>query len=205
MQGYGTPQWQVVLDFWFADGLAHHWPADAVAQRWFNGGAAFDDDIEREFGALVDAALMQELVEWEERPEGRLALVLVLDQFTRNIHRGSAQAFAGDHRALTLVMEGLARGMDLQLPPLGRAFFYMPLMHAEDADIQAISVARFAALEPEVPATVAEHYAVFSHFARDHAEVIAKFGRFPHRNEAFGRETSTAEQAYLETANRYGQ
>jgi uncharacterized protein (DUF924 family) len=199
-----TP-WQPVLDFWFDDGLQQGWPTRNLSGLWFRADAALDREIDARFGHLVEAALFSELVEWEARPDSRLALLLLLDQFTRNIYRGSAEAFAGDHRAVTLVLEGLARGMDRELPWIGRVFFLMPLMHAEDEDLQHRAVAEYEALQAAAPASLAEKIAGNVAFAREHRDIVLRFGRFPHRNQALGRDSSAEERAFLEHGPRYGQ
>ncbi len=205
MQFALAPMWQPVLDFWFEDGLTHGWPSRNLGELWFGGSRGLDHEVRARFEVLVEAALWSELVDWEAKPLSRLALVILLDQFTRNIYRGSAQAFAGDHRACTLVMEGIARGMDRKLPWVGRVFFYMPLMHAEDLALQDECLRCFEALHGEAPAEIAEKVAGNLDFARQHRELIEQFGRFPYRNEALGRESTEAEREYLEHGKRFGQ
>ena len=131
--------------------------------------------------------------------------MLLLDQFTRNMYRASADAFSGDHRAITLVMEGIARRMDLELPTIGRVFFYMPLMHAEDEDLQAEAVRQFERLHQAASGDAKAGVASNLEFALEHQQVIQRFGRFPHRNAVLGRDSTAEELAYLEDANRYGQ
>lgn len=200
-----TPPWQPVLDFWFDDGLERGWPSRQLNGLWFQASAAVDAGIREQFGALVELACENELVDWEARPLSRLALILLLDQFTRNIYRGTGEAFCGDHRAITLTLEGLARGMDRKLPWVGRVFFLMPLMHAEDEDLQQRSVEAFTALQAEAPAQLADAIATNLAFAREHQDIIRRFGRFPHRNAALGRDSTAAELAFLEHGPRYGQ
>lgn len=197
--------WRPVLEFWFGDSLESGWPQQPRNGLWFRADAAVDEHIRLQFGAMVEAALQQEWVDWEAKPLSRLALVILLDQFTRNIWRGKPQAFSGDHRAVTLVMEGLARGMDRQLPWIGRVFFYMPLMHAEDLDLQDECIAAFTQLHNEMPEALRDQVAGNIRFAEEHREVIQRFGRFPHRNAVLGRDTTEEEAAFLEHASRYGQ
>ncbi|WP_111656879.1 DUF924 family protein [Isoalcanivorax indicus] len=204
------PLWQPVLAFWFGEDMKSEdtksaWPAPFFEQRWFAGGAALDAEITEQFGGLVDAALCSELVDWESKPLSRLALILLLDQFARNVYRGTAQAFAGDHRAVTLVNEGLAIGMDKGLPWAGRVFFYMPLMHAEDLDLQQRGIDCFERARAEAPEAIREKLASNIRFAREHADIIERFGRFPYRNAVLGRESTAAELAFLEKGPRYGQ
>lgn len=197
--------WQDVLDFWFEDGIERGWPSANLGKIWFGGGDGLDAMIKERFGIFVEAALWSELVDWEARPLSRLALVIVLDQFTRNVHRGSSDAFAGDHRACTLVMEGIARGMDKKLPWVGRVFFYMPLMHAEDMELQDECVRCFEQLVAEAPEEFAEKVRGNLAFAQEHRDLIRQFGRFPHRNAALGRDSTKEETEYLAHGKRYGQ
>jgi uncharacterized protein (DUF924 family) len=169
-----------VLDFWFRELEPRH---------WFLGSAKLDAQMRRRFGAWVDAALQGRLDAWAATPRGRLALVLLLDQFTRNIHRGAAKAFAGDTNAQALVLEGLAAGMDKPLNLAERHFFYMPLVHAEDPELQALSLKKFAAFLREAQSTV--------NHQREHAATIDRFGRFPARNAVLGRASTPEEEAFL--------
>lgn len=200
-----TVAWQPILDFWFDDGLEAGWPTRNMKELWFGGSRGLDQEVRDRFEVFVEAALWSELVDWEAKPLSRLALVLVLDQFTRNIYRGTPQAFSGDHRACTLVMEGIARGMDKNLPWVGRVFFYMPLMHAEELSLQDECIRCFEELIAEAPADIAERLQGNLAFAREHRDVIEKFGRFPHRNKVMERDSTEQELDYLESAPRYGQ
>lgn len=197
--------WEGVLDFWFGEDRETSWPPRELEKRWFAGGRAMDAEIEDRFGHLVEAALRNDLVDWEARPVARLALVLVLDQFTRHVYRGTADAYAGDHRAQTLVLESLAMQLDRELFPAGRVFFYMPLMHAENPELQEESLACFQRLHDEMPTEVAGKVAENLKHARQHRNIIARFGRFPHRNRVLGRENTPEEEAYLKDAPSYGQ
>ena len=174
-----------VLSYWFA-------PGPERMARWFGGDAATDADCRRRFASTLDAAARGELDDWTTTPRGRLALIVVLDQFSRNVHRGTSRAFAQDARALALCLDGLARGDDRALAPEERAFFYLPLEHAEDAAMQARSVACFEALAAEAP-----EQSEFLPFAREHRDVIARFGRFPSRNATLGRRSTPDEEAFL--------
>jgi uncharacterized protein (DUF924 family) len=194
-----------VLEYWFGEDQASPWPAAAVSRRWFLDNAAQDADIAERFGERVEAALRRDLVEWERQPDTRLALIVLLDQFTRNMFRGERRAFDGDHRAATLTLEGLSTGMERHLPWAGQVFFCMPLMHAEDLELQERGVACFRTLQKRAPAALREHIGQSLRFAEEHRDVIARFGRFPHRNRALGRDSSAEELAYLEHGNRYGQ
>ena len=196
---------QDVLDFWLGDGLQHGWCSDKRDELWFGGGAALDGPIRERFGALVETAIDGGLADWEARIDTRLALVLLLDQFTRNVHRGQARAFAGDARAQRLSLQAHASGLDAELATVGLVFLAIPLMHAEDLDLQHECVRRFQRLldtcPPELEDTLARHL----HFAELHRDIVARFGRFPHRNAALGRTSTPAEEAFLKDGPRFGQ
>lgn len=197
--------WQPVLDYWFGDGLESGWPSGNPVPFWFQPGAGDDAEVAHRFTPLVEAALARGLLEWERQGLSRLALIVLLDQFTRQIHRGTAQAFAGDHRAATLAVEGLSRGMETGLPWCGRLFFYMPLMHTEDVDLQTLAVEQISRLADQAPASLQTPLTSSVKSAKQHREIILRFGRFPHRNRILDRESSADELAYLENAPRFGQ
>lgn len=178
-----------VLAFWFGAG-------DAVDPRWFNGGAAYDRDIAARFGVALDDALAGRLDDWAADTDGALAMLLLLDQFTRNIHRGTPRAFAGDAQALALARRLVDSGCDRRLPPLRRWFAYMPFEHAEDLAPQDEVVRLFEALLVDAGAHQAAIASALD-YARRHRDVIARFGRFPHRNEVLGRASTAAELAFL--------
>ncbi|OOG39125.1 hypothetical protein B0B52_15845 [Polaromonas sp. A23] len=185
-----------MLDFWFNE---------STVKRWFTGGVELDDEIRREFGTQVTLAQSGGLAEWEADPQSRLALVIVLDQFSRNIFRGKSKAFAGDERAQQLVTDALARGFDAELPWMGRVFLYMPLMHAESLALQEESVKRFTALEAAVPDDLRASAQSSLDYARQHRDIIARLGRFPYRNSALGRTNTALEFDFLKNGPRFGQ
>ncbi|WP_346836654.1 DUF924 family protein [Microbulbifer sp. SAOS-129_SWC] len=189
-----------ILKFWF--GSEHlDAPVDPVfRQRWFRGGPQFDQQIEKAFGDTVAAALAGELTDWRRSLAGELALVLLCDQFTRNLYRGTPRAFAGDALALETALAVLERGDDHQLGLNQRAFLGMPLEHDERPGIQARSVAYFdrlrrSFLDGHEGAAEAES---FYQYAVAHQRVIEEFGRYPHRNAALGRASTPDEQKWLE-------
>ena len=203
--GQGTIAWMTetntqpadVMRFWLGA-----YPFDAAAMQrvmaqWFQKNEAFDAALRARFAPTIAAARSGELDRWAETAHGRLALLIVLDQFTRNAFRGQPQAFAGDARALALAQEGIALGHDQALPPMARIFCYLPLEHAEDLACQAHSVALFTALAAAPGAQPAAFFEGTLDYARRHQEVIERFGRFPHRNAVLGRASSAQEQAYL--------
>ena len=178
-----------VLAHWFADGR------NTPRKAWFLRDEAFDAGIRGEFGALLVPARQGALDAWAETPSGALALLLVLDQFPRNLHRGTAEAFASDAHARAIAWQAaLVRRHDRDLTPTERVFLYLPFEHSEALADQDLSVALFEGLRdsaPHRPPGGSIDYAW-----RHHA-VIARFGRFPHRNAALGRPNTAAEAAYL--------
>ncbi|MDI1238854.1 MAG: DUF924 domain-containing protein [Polaromonas sp.] len=201
----GSASPDLVLDFWFGDGLTLGWPSQDMGKRWFTGGPQLDEDIRQTFGKLVEQALAGRLADWEAQPLSRLALVILLDQFPRNIFRGTEKAFAGDEQAQHLVSEALARRMDEALPWVGRVFLYMPLTHAESLALQEEGVRRFSALVAAVPEAHRASVQSSLDFAVKHRDIIARYGRFPHRNNALGRTSSALEFEFLKIGPRFGQ
>ena len=200
-----APASQAVLAFWFEDGLTQGWPSADLNPRWFGGGPALDAQITQAFGPLVHQAVQGGLTDWENPPLQRLALVLLLDQFTRNVFRGQAQAFSGDARARGLVRRTLQAGEDTALPLIGRVFLLMPLMHAEDLTLQDECVARFQALHDGAPPERQASLQGNLRAAIQHRDIVARFGRFPHRNAVLGRPNTPEETAFLQDGPRCGQ
>jgi uncharacterized protein (DUF924 family) len=178
-----------VLSFWF--GPLDQWgQADqAHVTRWWRKDPAFDAEVRARFGALHQAVLRGEHEDWLATPRGRLAYLLVLDQFSRNMFRDSPRAFAADERALEVALDGIAAGMDRAVGPQERGFFYMPLMHSERLDAQDRCVELMKDWTRE-PASGGDGSL---RFAEQHREIIRRFGRFPHRNLVL-RRTSTDEE-----------
>lgn len=195
-----------VLAFWFADAEAGPEALERRNKVWFRGGARFDRECSEGFTATLAAASRGELDRWLETPGGRLALILVLDQFSRNIYRGTADAYRQDDRALAACLEGIERSHDRKLSPIERTFFYLPLEHAEDTELQALSVQYFEMLVEEVPEALRAHFEANASYARRHREIVERFGRFPHRNVILGRDSTAEEVVYLaDDAPRFGQ
>lgn len=186
-----------VLDFWFGADAGEVATLAYGEALWFAGGEAIDATCRARFGALVEAARRGDCDAWADTARGRLALLVVLDQFGRNVHRGAAAAFAGDDRAQTLALDGLRLGHDRALARPRRVFCYMPLEHAEDLALQDRCVALFRALAGEAPELQRASYVDFLGYAQRHRDVVARFGRFPHRNAMLGRESTPAERDYL--------
>ena len=193
---------ETVLRFWFGGGdddgdrdLAR--VAKAQEKLWWGGDRDTDELIRRRFAPLHAKAARGALDDWQRTPHGRLALILVLDQFSRNLYRGTPAAFAQDPRARRLCAEGLATQVDRKLGLLERVFFYLPLEHAESREDQARSVAVYEALGEHAPVSLRGLLDDYTKFAKDHRDVIARFGRFPHRNAILGRESTAEEQNFL--------
>lgn len=199
------PQAQAVLEFWLRDGLQAGWPTESLGWLWFGGGAQLDQDIDARFGPLVRDAAAGGLADWESSALDRLALVVLLDQFTRNVFRGQAAAFAGDARAQALARDAFARGWDKLLPLAGCVFLTMPLTHAESLHLQDDAVRRMQALQVVAGAAHDKDLAGFVDFARKHRDIVAQFGRFPHRNAVLGRESTQQELEFLRNGPRFGQ
>ena len=168
-----------VLDFWFRE---------IDRQLWFAKSVEFDRTIEARFGALHRAAARCELWAWRETPTGRLAEILVLDQFSRNLFRDRPEAFAQDAQALSLAQEAVRAGAATAMPAPQRAFLYMPFMHSESPEVHEVAVTLFS--EPGL-----EHNLEFE---RRHKAIIDRFGRYPHRNAALGRTSTPEELEFLQ-------
>lgn len=186
-----------VLAFWFKEQALSAPQIDRRMDIWFGEDAAFDHEIQQEFADDVEKASEGKLDHWARKPEGRLALILLLDQFRRNIYRNSARAFEKDKVALKLCVEGAMEKKDQGLPPIQRAFFYMPLQHAESRKVQAKSVELFDKLAAAVSPTYQETFLTIAQFAELHRDIIDQFGRFPHRNKLLDRENTPEEEEYL--------
>lgn len=200
-----------LLDYWFGP---RPFTAPGLRERmrfWFGGDAAElvemrDRDLESRFGALAARALAGELAAWADSPRRRLALILLLDQLPRNVHRGTAEAFAGDAAAARLAAEGLTQAADAALDVVERIFFYMPLQHAESIELQEMSVAAFRRLQSEAPPVLTDVFDSTLDYAVLHHDIVRRFGRFPHRNAALGRQSTPEEQLWLEReGQRFGQ
>jgi len=196
-----NPEIQQILDFWFSDRELDSPQLDSRMDRWFGANDKLDEQIRREFGALIEQAATGQLDDWSNTARGRLALIILLDQFSRNAYRGTAQAFTHDRKALKLAIEGTMAGDHKNLKAVERMFFFMPLQHAESLKIQEKSVSVFKALAKTVPGTLHETFLMAAEFAELHRDIVAEFGRFPHRNAVLGRPNSSAETAYLSGEN----
>lgn len=191
------PQANEVLDYWFGPRDGAEW--GKMRKLWFTGGKQADDEIRERFAGLHARAVAGELDDWQTSAEGSLALVIVLDQFSRNLHRGTKDAFAADAKGLALAKKAIDAGFDRAVLPVQRWFFYLPFEHTEDLAEQRRAVELFGALPDDEAKTVGLDY------AKQHADVIERFGRFPHRNEMLGRESTPEEAKWLaEGGVRFG-
>ncbi|MBO1924845.1 DUF924 family protein [Thiomicrorhabdus sp. 6S3-12] len=173
-----------ILQFWYTPPISEH---------WFNSTSEIDMEIRRRFESLWQQAADNELDHWKQSAEGCLALCIVLDQFPLNMFRGEAKSFSTEQQAVAVCKHAVAKGFDLELPLERRAFLYMPLMHSENLEDQNESVRLFekSALEDN------------ARFARHHREIVRKFGRFPHRNKALGRQNTQTEIDYLNSPEAF--
>jgi uncharacterized protein (DUF924 family) len=189
-----------------ADAILHFWfgsdPDDGIVAKensalWWSKNAATDSQILQRFESSVKRAAAGELSDWQSTPRGRLALILLTDQFPRNIYRDSPSAFAQDSKALACSLDGIEQGMDLTLRPIERVFFYLPLEHSESLEHQEQSVKYFGQLVANVGPEQKQTFQEYLDFALRHRDIIAHFGRFPHRNKILGRESTAEEVAFL--------
>jgi len=177
-----------ILQFWFSD---------RARELWFDKDKAFDDEIRARFGSMVHEAQMGGLDSWRASPEGALGLLLLIDQFARNIYRGQAKAYLGDARAREIAAEAIARGFDQRYPFPDRVFFYLPFEHCETLANQD----RYLELMQGCLREFGEVAVDYLEASRRHREIIHRFGRFPHRNTALGRETTEEEAEFLKGPN----
>ena len=193
-----------ILAFWFGAGPMDEPPGPDRMGLWFQGGEEADREIRERFAEDVERARRGELNEWAETARGRLALIVLLDQFSRNLYRGSGEAFAKDAAALKLTLEGLESGQDKQLSCVEQLFFVLPLEHSEDLAMQDRMLAYMDALAKNAPEALKPMAEGARDFAQQHRSVIKRFGRFPTRNQALGRASRPEEEAHVREAKAAG-
>ena len=193
----GQPAWQPVLDYWFGDAQNDVNCANEKSALWWGKATEVDTEIGLRFEPILQLLINGGNRYWLQFPESRLAAIIALDQFSRNIYRDSPTAFSADQLALNWCLSGIEAGLDKQLRPIERVFFYLPMEHAEDLSTQHRCLWHFQQLMEVVPANHRETFSSFLAFAESHAAVIEKFGRFPHRNAILGRESTPEELEYL--------
>ncbi len=186
-----------ILSFWFRERTLSAPQIDARMDVWFGDDPDFDAEILSDYAHDVERASNGELDHWAQTPSGRLALILLLDQFRRNIFRGTPEAFSKDKVALKLCIEGAMGNLDSGLAPIYRVFFYMPLQHAESRKVQEKSVGLFSKIANAVSPTYKETFETIAQFAELHADIVMQFGRFPDRNKMLGRDNTAEEEEYL--------
>ena len=186
-----------ILSFWFKEQELTGPQIDRRMDIWFGEDRVFDHEIEKDFSDEIEKASAGKLDHWADEPHGRLALILLIDQFRRNIYRGTLKAFSHDKVALKLCVEGAMEKKDKGLTPIQRVFYYMPLQHAESRKVQAKSVKLYERLAESVSPTLQETFLTVAQFAELHKDIIDQFGRFPHRNSLLGRENTPEEDEYL--------
>jgi uncharacterized protein (DUF924 family) len=186
-----------ILQFWFAGAASD--PARTAARNefWFTPSSTTDALIRERFAPAVDSAARGELAAWEDAPHSALALVLLLDQYPRNIWRGSARAFAHDPQALKTAQRAVASGYLRQLTPVEQAFLILPYQHAESIENQRDSVRLSDEITQAAPPAWRSLMEYYAKYAKQHLELVERFGRFPHRNRVLGRESTAEEIAYL--------
>lgn len=186
-----------VLQFWFKEHELSAPQIDGRMDVWFGEDPVFDEEIVRTFAEDVETASNGELDHWATDARGRLALIILLDQFRRNIYRGQPEAFEMDRAALKLCVEGAMEKKDKGLSPIERVFFYMPLQHAESKKVQEKSCEIYNRLADAVSPTFRETFETIAQFAELHADIVMQFDRFPHRNRILNRPNTPAEDEYL--------
>ena len=192
-----TAPWQPLLEWWFGHSESSKEVAAAKGGLWFGKHDSQDLEAQTRFGDWVEQALAGGLTDWAQRPEGWLALVLLLDQLPRMIFRETPKSFSGDLRAQALVAQGIAADFDRQLKPIQRVFIYLVFEHCENLAVQNEAVSRFIELVAEQPEAERAVFADNLDYAERHQKVIARFGRFPHRNAVLGRESTAEELVFL--------
>lgn len=183
---------RMVVDFWFSE---------RARSLWFEKDREFDAEIAARFDAAVHAAQMGGMEEWLATPDGTLAVLILLDQMARNIHRGEAKAFLGDRRAVAIARDAIGRGDDRRFPFPKRRFFYLPFEHSEAMADQYLSIRCFTALVEDCAPEHRKEAEEQLDYAHRHRVIIERFGRYPHRNAALGRETTAAEADFLNGPN----
>jgi uncharacterized protein (DUF924 family) len=188
-----------IVSFWLGPSLESPEAASGRRAWWYDGGAPVDDDIRARFGHLVPQACAGELMAWQATPHGALALVLLLDQFTRNLYRNTPRAYGGDARAFEIVTRAIEQKLDTALPPVSRIWLYHPFHHAEDVADQDRGLALLNGLRQDAPAEWQAYVERSIKGWTSHRDIVARFGRFPHRNAVLARNSSAEEEEFLKS------
>ncbi len=176
-------------------------PEETFRKRWFKSNPEFDEDLRRKFSHTINNGYNGRINLWMTSPKTSLALLILFDQFARNIFRGKPEAYKNDEQNQRFCIDGIVEGFDLKLGPFQRAFYYMPLMHSEKLENQKVSIQKFEALAKasDIPEGHAGSFVSFLEYAKQHYEPIERFGRFPYRNQILGRDSTPEEQDFLST------
>ncbi|PIZ04986.1 MAG: DUF924 domain-containing protein [Gammaproteobacteria bacterium CG_4_10_14_0_8_um_filter_38_16] len=188
---------EAILHFWFGRVEETIVPTEHRARIWFGEDEAIDQEIKWRFKTELESAIAGKLDSWKATPRGQLALIIVLDQFSRHIYRGSEQAFAQDEMALSVCLDGMRHDADHSLSLIERVFFYFPLLHSEKITYQEKSVRSYRTLGDLAFSETRVIFDSFLKFANHHYSIVQRFGRFPQRNEALHRDSSKAETTFL--------
>lgn len=194
-----------VLHYWFDDAEQNIERLHEQSKNWYSVSTERDEEIKREFGTLLQEIATGQRQEWMQTSSGVLALVLVLDQFTRQIYRKRPEAFAHDAQAIAITYSGISRGLDQEMSVPGRLFFYHPFQHSEKLKDQEFGVQIVRNLRSHCDEKWHEYVDESIRYFEEHYETVLRFGRFPHRNEVLDRRSTAEELEFLRTASRYGQ
>jgi uncharacterized protein (DUF924 family) len=190
-----------VLAYWFADLDRLDGLLEERMAFWFRRGDEVDDEVRQLFGAAVEAAAAGGLRDWLETDHGWLAFIVLIDQFPRNIYRTSGQSYALDPLALATALDGMAQGRDLRLPDAARPYIYLPLMHAEDRAVQDRSLRLAIELKSRATPANRAFLEIYAESAQEHHDIVSRFGRYPHRNQLLGRDSTADELAFLQDSD----
>ncbi|ASP39028.1 hypothetical protein CHH28_10215 [Bacterioplanes sanyensis] len=187
-----------ILEFWFGADAADHEISQRQAALWWQKNPSTDQTIKERFEPTLKALLRGEYRDWLSSADGRLAAILVLDQFSRNMYRDSAMSFTQDALALEWALEGIRQGADRDLRPIYRLFYYLPLEHAESDAMQTLCMSKLQQLHDDAPDNFKDAAADYLDFGRRHQQIIQRFGRFPHRNALLNRTSTKEEREFLQ-------
>ena len=195
-----------IVAFWLGTSLENPEAAFSRKEWWYKGGRPVDEDIRARFGDLVPQACARQLMAWQSTPSGALALILLLDQFTRNLYRNTPQAYGGDACAFEVLNQAIDEKLDTALPPVSRIWLYHPFHHAEDAEDQDRGLDLLNMLLKEATAEWQPYVKLSIEGWTRHRNIVARFGRFPHRNAVLSRDSTSEELKFLRTNNEaFGQ
>ena len=189
---------ETILQYWFGTATDDLEVAQQCANKWWKKDPEVDREIQQRFAGVLDAAASGRLEDWLGAARGRLAMIILIDQFSRNIFRNSARAYANDALALAWCKDGIAAGVERELRAIERVFLYLPLEHSESVEDQIRSVELFGVLARSAPPAQSKLFEDYLNYAQRHLDIVQQFGRFPHRNAILGRESTEAEVAFLQ-------